>query len=328
MENTSKAKSPGIPKTLILISLILVIIVEMVTLYRIVTSKDTGELVDIQTDDLKILSEIPEGKTTDKAPNNSNDKVETRKATIDYSTASDGYIMVYFKQDSETKLKFRVTGEDEITYTYNIHPKEWTIFPLSAGNGEYEIQLYQETTNNKYAIVAGKTVEVTLKDEFRPFIAPNQYVNYENATNTVEKADELIGDKEGLEAVAAIYDFVIDNISYDKEKAETVEPGYLPDLDKVLENKKGICFDYASLMTAMLRSKGIPCKLIVGYAGTAYHAWVSVWTKESGWIDKAIFFNGTKWQRMDPTFASTGNESNEIMKYIRDDTNYQSCYIY
>ena len=28
-----------------------------------------------------------------------------------------------------------------------------------------------------------------------------------------------------------------------------------------MEIKKGICFDYAALMTGMLRSQGIPCKL-------------------------------------------------------------------
>ena len=34
-------------------------------------------------------------------------------------------------------------------------------------------------------------------------------------------------------------------------------------------------------MTGMLRSQGIPSKLVVGYAGTAYHAWISVWTEET-----------------------------------------------
>ena len=50
----------------------------------------------------------------------------------------------------------------------------------------------------------------------------------------------------------------------------------------LLEKKSGICFDYAALMTGMLRSQGVPCKLVVGYAGTVYHAWISVWTAEHG----------------------------------------------
>ena len=40
---------------------------------------------------------------------------------------------------------------------------------------------------------------------------------------------------------------MITNISYDEEKARTVESGYLPDVDETLESGKGICFDYAAL---------------------------------------------------------------------------------
>ena len=112
--------------------------------------------------------------------------------------------------------------------------------------------------------------------------------------------------KDLLEKVAAIYNYVVRTLSYDYDKAATVQSGYLPNLDEVLRAKKGICFDYAALMTGMLRSQGIPCKLVIGYAGTVYHAWISVWSEDTGWIDSAIYFNGTTWQRMDPTFASTG----------------------
>jgi transglutaminase-like putative cysteine protease len=58
-------------------------------------------------------------------------------------------------------------------------------------------------------------------------------------------------------------------------------------------------------MTAMLRSQGIPTKLVIGYAGDIYHAWISVYTEEKGWIENAIEFHGNEWVRMDPTFAST-----------------------
>ena len=95
----------------------------------------------------------------------------------------------------------------------------------------------------------------------------------------------------------------------------------------VLQAKKGICFDYAALMTAMLRSQGIPSKLVVGYAGTTYHAWISVWTEENGWVDGAIFFDGHIWKRMDPTFASSGNRSDEIMDYI-EHGDYIAKYLY
>ena len=95
-----------------------------------------------------------------------------------------------------------------------------------------------------------------------------------------------------------------------------------------LTTKKGICFDYASLMAGMLRSQGVPCKLVVGYAGTAYHAWISVWSAETGWVDGAIYFDGSVWQRMDPTFASSSKGSEAIMQYIGDGKNYSVKYVY
>ncbi len=125
-----------------------------------------------------------------------------------------------------------------------------------------------------------------------------------------------------------VYGYVVNNFTYDKELAKTVKSGYLPVLDNVLSAMKGICFDYASLMTGMLRSLGVPCKLVVGYAGDEYHAWINVWSEATGWVDGAIYFDGSAWQRMDPTFASSSKGSEAIMKYIGDGKNYNSKYLY
>ena len=160
-------------------------------------------------------------------------------------------------------------------------------------------------------------------------LRPSQYVDYGVAPNAVAKAEELTKDKtDTLAKVTAVYEFVVKNLTYDKQMAATVQSGYLPVLDTVLAKKSGICFDYAALMTGMLRSQGIPCKLVVGYAGTAYHAWISVWSEETGWVEGVVYFNGTTWQRMDPTFASTGKQSEAVMRYIGDGTNYTVKYLY
>ena len=99
-------------------------------------------------------------------------------------------------------------------------------------------------------------------------------------------------------------------------------------MDKVLAEKKGICFDYASLMAAMLRSQGIPTKLVIGYAGDAYHAWIHTYIPEKGWIEGVIFFDGTTWKLMDPTYASSSKQSKQIMEFIGNASNYSSKYIY
>ena len=249
-------------------------------------------------------------------------------ACVDYSNTKDGYVMVQYTASSDKKLKSQIVGPTT-TYTYNLTPQQWEVFPLSDGNGEYQINIFENIEGTRYLQILSSDISVTLEDEFAPFIRPNQYVNYENAENTIKTAASLTGSTtDALEKVTLIYDYVINNISYDTEKAQIVKSGYLPDLDSVLAAKKGICFDYASLMAGMLRSQGVPCKLIVGYAGTVYHAWLSVWSEETGWIDGVVFFNGISWQRMDPTYAATDQMGTSTQEFIENNDNYTSKYIY
>ncbi len=251
----------------------------------------------------------------------------TGEAVVDYSNTADGYVMVQYLKDSNVKMKVRVIGP-KTTYTYNLPKGDWSVYPLSDGNGTYKVTVYRNTGGNSYATVMSTGFSVTLRDEFAPFLRPNQYVNYADSPATMAKGEELCtGLTEPLEKVAAVYDYVVDNFKYDYQKAKTVQGGYLPVLDEVLAAQKGICFDYAAVMTAMLRSQEIPCKLVVGYAGSDYHAWISVYTEENGWIDGAIFFDGRTWKRMDPTFASSSERSEKIMKFIETGS-YKTKYLY
>lgn len=280
-------------------------------------------------DEAVALSELPEVPQTMLLAVASGEKVKkSDKAVIDYSNTADGYVMVQYTAQTSKRLKVQVKGPTT-TYTYNLTPGKWETFPLSDGNGTYQVALFENVSGSKYALVQSVTHSVTLTDEFAPFLRPNQYVDYGTADTVVAKAAELTADMtDPMKKVAAVYDFVVGNLTYDKQRAATVQSGYLPVLESVLAEKKGICFDYAALMTGMLRSQGVPCKLVVGYAGTAYHAWINVWSEESGWINGAIFFDGKTWQRMDPTFASSANQSKSIMAYIGDGKNYTVKYLY
>lgn len=252
------------------------------------------------------------------------------KAEIDYSNLKDGYIMVRYLQDTNKQLRVIVKGPSDAQYTYTLKSNgEFEVFPLSDGNGNYTVSVYEQIEGTKYSTSSSVSFNVTLKDEFAPFLRPNQYVNFTMQSKTVAKATELVKNANDLTSkVAAIYTFVVTNFTYDKVLAANVKSGYLPDVDAVLEKQKGICFDYASVMASMLRSQGIPTKLVVGYAGTAYHAWINVYSDETGWVNNIIFFDGKVWTLMDPTFASTANQSASVMAYIGDGSNYTTKYLY
>ena len=52
-------------------------------------------------------------------------------------------------------------------------------------------------------------------------------------------------------------------------------------------------FDYAALVACMLRTQGVRCKLVIGYADSYYHAWNEVLLDE-------------KWTRYDTTSMASG----------------------
>lgn len=253
------------------------------------------------------------------------------QATIDYSNAKDGYVMV--KASSGKKLMVRVFGPsyavNETKYTYTLPSGEWTTFPLSDGNGDYKVTVYENVSGTSYSTMLSASFSVTLTDEFAPFLRPNQYVNFTENSKAVAKGAELCqGITDNLKKVEKIYDYVVNNLTYDTQKAASVQSGYLPNVDAVMDSGKGICFDYAALMASMLRSQEVPCKLVVGYTGDVYHAWINVWSEEDGWVEGLIYFDGKVWKLMDPTFASSGNQSNKIMEYIGNGANYKAKYLY
>ena len=286
----------------------------------------------------EILAKIDDNMVSlDSGPQKNLVRVPTASGTVTYgndmvsvdaSNVENGYVMVKY-MGNVNKIKVQISKGD-LTYTYDLNARDaYEVFPMSEGSGTYTIKVFENVTGKQYSQAFSQDVPVTLADQFEPFLYPNQYVNFSKESAAVQKAVQLAATAEDeLGIVDAVYNYVIDNLTYDKEKAASVQSGYLPDVDKVLAEKKGICFDYAALMVSMLRSQDIPAKLVVGYTGDAYHAWVNVYINGVGWIDNYIYFDGTNWSLADPTFASTGGQSESIKKYIGDGANYQQKYCY
>jgi len=249
-------------------------------------------------------------------------------AAIDASNATDGYVMVKYTGDA-SKVRMLIETPAGNTYNYLMAlDGNYDVYPLSEGSGTYKIGVYENLHDDQYATAFTQSVNVTLKDEYSMFLYPNAYVDFNANSNAVKKGQELAaGANTDIEVVQNVYHYITKNVTYDYDKAETVQSGYIPTVDETLATGKGICFDYASLMGAMLRSQGIPTRLEIGYAGTEYHAWISVYTKETGWIDKIIQFDGKNWILMDPTLGSYASNST-VKKYREDDTYYQLKYKY
>ena len=90
-------------------------------------------------------------------------------------------------------------------------------------------------------------------------------------------------------------------------------------VEKVFEQRRGVCQDFAHLMLAGLRALRVPSRYVSGYILTrpppgqvklagadASHAWISVWSPETGWRD------------FDPTNGIAVSEEHITIAYGRD----------
>lgn len=153
---------------------------------------------------------------------------------------------------SNAKPKLQLTGTDGITYTYSLY-KDYSTFPLTSGDGTYQVGVYENVSDDRYTTLLSETFSVTLTDPLKPYLYPNQYVNFTADSLPVAKAEELAdGASSDLDIISSVYNYIITHFTYDYSKASSVTSGYLPDIDEVFTSEKGICFDYAAVMTFLM----------------------------------------------------------------------------
>lgn len=249
----------------------------------------------------------------------------TAAGGIDTSHVSEGYVAA--SATNSARLKFQVVCGDA-SYNYDL-PGDGTpiVCPLNMGDGAYTFRIMQNTSGNNYVEIASAQAKVQMDDEFEPYLRPNQFCSFTDSSQCVQQARQLAADasNEG-DVVRAVYQWVVGNITYDYDKAAELATatGYIPDPDATLAARSGICFDYASLSAAMLRSLGIPCQVITGYVSPdqLYHAWNMVYINGT-WVSVEFSINPDEWTRMDLTFAAAGSGSN-----TGDGTGYTDRYVY
>lgn len=248
-------------------------------------------------------------------------------AAFDVSHLAQGYVGA--SAYSSARLKFQVI-KDEMSYNYDL-PGDGTplVVPLNMGDGMYTFRVMQNTTGTSYVEIASLDQAVAMESEFAPFLRPNVFCNYNEGSAVVAKARELAqGATNTGEVVRNIYTWVVENITYDTEKAKQLAEatGYIPDPDETLASKTGICFDYASLAAAMFRSLGIPAQIITGYVSpnNLYHAWNMIYI-DGEWVSVNFEVSPNTWTRTDLTFAAADPSS---VSTAGDGTEYTDRYVY
>ncbi|HZK43528.1 MAG TPA: transglutaminase-like domain-containing protein [Syntrophomonadaceae bacterium] len=264
---------------------------------------------------------------------------------IDKSQIDQGIISIDYKLEGKTKGLVKIS-KDKVTHDYRLVPGGR--YPLQEGNGEYTILVGQALTGNRYKVVAEEKVVLDVLNPDIVYLQSTQITNWNQDSKAVIKAKNLVkkannnleklkltyiiqiikgnqdseaviqaqnlvkkvnNDREKLEL---IYNYVVNNYSYDYEKIKRVKVGYIPDIDTVYTDKKGICYDYAVITASMLRSVGIPTKIVKGYHKDyldTYHSW------------NQVYIDG-KWLTIDTTHDAIKVQAGHTTPMIKNTKSY------
>jgi len=234
---------------------------------------------------------------------------------FDFSQTSIGIVNVRYMNNSGRRVRLLIEKAG-VRYTYEVRgDNSIETFPLQSGDGEYSVTLLENTVGNRYRVLLNERTQVTLNDQNSVFLASIPMVNWNREMDAIRLATELTAGLNNDEAkVSAVYNFVIRNISYDSNKLKSLPSTYLPNINDTLRLRSGICYDFASIFAGMLRSLGIPTKLVKGYADGVleYHAWNEVYIN-GNWriidtsVDSQLFRRGSRFNM----FKNSGSYSKQ-----------------
>ncbi len=96
-----------------------------------------------------------------------------------------------------------------------------------------------------------------------------------------------------VEATSALCSQIFESFAFDSSFTEVSTP-----LEVVLNERRGVCQDFAHLAVGCLRTLGLAARYVSGYIETdpppgepksigadASHAWCSIWIPDHGWLD-------------------------------------------
>jgi len=228
--------------------------------------------------------------------------------TLDYTHKNEGYVIGTYTGDIFKKCRVRITHKDG-GFNFAALRDDRAVFPLTYGDGRYKIEALQQIEGSKYKSILSLTIDIKLRDKLLPNLYPNTYVNYTKGSLCVTVANELCAGMVTTEQKSkAIYNWIMRNIKYDQQKAiklsNDAESGhwFIPNPDEVIKTGKCICFGYASLLAAMHRSQGIPCRIAIGNMGTR-HAWNELYWDTGGALNKYIYIPAKKFTTVDITLT-------------------------
>lgn len=238
------------------------------------------------------------------------------ESAVSVSDNKDGTVSVEYDNTAGKKIAVMVvkTGTDTKYNYFSTDRKVNIDVPLTLGNGKYTVSVLKNISGTSYSPLCNQEVSLKLSDANKAYLTSNQVINWNTKNSAIKKANSLTKKcKTEYAKIKKVYKYIVKNYHYDYAKLAQNQAGqltnYIPDIEVVYKEKKGICYDISALNASMLRSLGIKTKLVKGYPvnkyynGTVYHAWNKVYNKKTKkWIvidatcDMCLYEQGAKFK--------------------------------
>ena len=169
----------------------------------------------------------------------------------------------------------------------------------------YDLSTAQKSYENRFFPSGG--VDKFLQEE--KGIECNDYLIQKSARDIKSSSD--------IETVRSIYNNVIDQLDYriqDKEQGASY----------AVQEGEGDCSEYSALFVAMCRAKGIPARVVTGYAVIVSetlpkHAWAEVYLRNYGWVPFDPTWGDVEEQWLQEALFDTMKPVYIFLKYPGDD---------
>jgi transglutaminase-like putative cysteine protease len=212
--------------------------------------------------------------------------ISNGQVSVDVGDVENGVVTVKTDVNTDANLVIKAEKDETVVYYY-VDEDNTTKIPLTYGNGTYTLTVFENISGNEYQNIFSTTVDGKLIYEDLVYLQSNEIVNFEDSEVLESEILSIVSsDYTEEEKIDAVYQYVLSSYVYDYNKIDNLDSSYVPDIDELLSSDSGICYDFSAITASMLRSLGIPTKLVMGYRtdSNVYHAWNEILINDEWYV--------------------------------------------
>ncbi|MBS3053993.1 MAG: transglutaminase domain-containing protein [Candidatus Aenigmarchaeota archaeon] len=220
--------------------------------------------------------------------------------------------------DSFDSANLTVSVPQKGIQSLKVNAQSWRFINDSNGNRVLLLEWKSRSADVTYEVdmtVKNKAIYTSMKKlgSSDAYLKPNSQITFND-----KMRDAAFPYERTMERAAGLAIFVHDYLTYDLSLAGELKPS-----DWVMENRRGVCVEFANLLSSLLKISGIPTRYAIGYAYSSVenklvgHTWVEILAEDGTWIP------------IDPTWNQAGYlDATHVVTAYQQDANQSETFTY